>query len=174
MELSAAVYAQYLTTSLPCPVLRFFSSLSLSLLLPLICPLLCLLLCPPSYSYRALEVITRVQAKLTGRDFATSPSDEEEDLTVEQQVHRSVGHSPERDSILCSCSANNPLCHTTHTVHVDVDDDVDVCVGIRPHLYLICSAPRFAPSCSVFIRLIQEASSVENLCQLFQGWCPLW
>lgn len=113
-----------------------------------------------------------MQAKLTGRDFATSPSDEEEDLTVEQQVHRSVGHSPERDSILCSCSANNPLCHTTHTV--DVDDDVDVCVGIRPHLHLTCSAPRFAPSCSVFIRLIQEASSVENLCQLFQGWCPLW
>ena len=37
---------------------------------------------------RALEVITRVQAKLTGRDFATSPSDEEEDLTVEQQVDR--------------------------------------------------------------------------------------
>jgi hypothetical protein len=35
-----------------------------------------------------LEVITRVQAKLTGRDFATSPSDEEEDLTVEQQVDR--------------------------------------------------------------------------------------
>ena len=33
-------------------------------------------------------MITRVQAKLTGRDFATSPSDEEEDLTVEQQVDR--------------------------------------------------------------------------------------
>ena len=151
---------------LPCPALPC----DFSLLLPLICPLLCLLLCPPSYSYRALEVITRVQAKLTGRDFATSPSDEEEDLTVEQQVHRSVGHSPERDSILYSCSANNPLCHTTHTIHVDVD----VCVGIRPHLYLICSAQRFVPLCSALIRLIQEASSVENLCQLFQGWCPLW
>lgn len=41
-----------------------------------------------STPHRALEVITRVQAKLTGRDFATSPSDEEEDLTVEQQVDR--------------------------------------------------------------------------------------
>ena len=33
-------------------------------------------------------MITRVQAKLTGRDFATSPSDEEDYLTVEQQVDR--------------------------------------------------------------------------------------
>ena len=41
---------------------------------------------------RALEVITRVQAKLTGRDFASSASEEEESrdeiLTVEQQVDR--------------------------------------------------------------------------------------
>lgn len=43
---------------------------------------------PFFYSLRALEVITRVQAKLTGRDFATSPSDEEDYLTVEQQVDR--------------------------------------------------------------------------------------
>jgi serine/threonine-protein kinase mTOR len=55
-----------------------------------------------------LEVITRVQAKLTGRDFATS--DEADDLTVEQQVDR----------------------------------------------------------------LIKEATSVENLCQLYAGWCPMW
>ena len=26
----------------------------------------------------------------------------------------------------------------------------------------------------LWCRLIKEASSVENLCQLFQGWCPLW
>ena len=57
---------------------------------------------------RALEVITRVQAKLTGRDFATS--DESDDLTVEQQVDR----------------------------------------------------------------LIKEATSIENLCQIYLGWCPLW
>ena len=41
---------------------------------------------------RALEVITRVQAKLTGRDFASPASEEEESrdeiLTVEQQVDR--------------------------------------------------------------------------------------
>lgn len=23
-------------------------------------------------------------------------------------------------------------------------------------------------------RLIQQATSVENLCQLFMGWCPFW
>lgn len=23
-------------------------------------------------------------------------------------------------------------------------------------------------------RLIGEATSIENLCQLFNGWCPLW
>ena len=23
-------------------------------------------------------------------------------------------------------------------------------------------------------KLINEATSVENLCQLFAGWCPLW
>lgn len=54
---------------------------------------------------RALEVINRIQAKLTGRDF-----NDAEDLTVEQQVHR----------------------------------------------------------------LVKEATNVENLCQLFTGWCPLW
>ena len=62
---------------------------------------------------RALEVITRVQAKLTGRDFFSTDdltSDEVDDLTVEQQVER----------------------------------------------------------------LISEATSVENLCQMYQGWCPLW
>jgi serine/threonine-protein kinase mTOR len=57
---------------------------------------------------RALEIITRIQAKLTGRDFAKS--DDSEDLTVEQQVDR----------------------------------------------------------------LIMEATSNENLCQMFAGWCPMW
>jgi FKBP12-rapamycin complex-associated protein len=57
---------------------------------------------------RALEVINRIQAKLTGRDFARD--EEGEDLTVAEQVDR----------------------------------------------------------------LIKEATSVENLCQLFNGWCPLW
>lgn len=57
---------------------------------------------------RALEVITRIQAKLTGRDFCKS--DDDDDFLVEQQVDR----------------------------------------------------------------LIKEATSVENLCQMFTGWCPLW
>ena len=66
---------------------------------------------PPSLSvieYRALEVINRIQAKLTGRDFVKN--DDSDDLTIEEQVER----------------------------------------------------------------LIMEATSVENLCQLFSGWCPLW
>jgi hypothetical protein len=58
--------------------------------------------------FRALEVINRIQAKLSGRDFIKN--DDSEDLNVEQQVDR----------------------------------------------------------------LIKEASSIENLCQLFVGWCPLW
>lgn len=53
-------------------------------------------------------MINRIQAKLTGRDFAKN--DDSEDLSVEVQVER----------------------------------------------------------------LIEEATSVENLCQLFTGWCPLW
>ncbi|KAJ1424413.1 FATC domain-containing protein, partial [Ochromonadaceae sp. CCMP2298] len=57
---------------------------------------------------RALEVINRIQAKLTGRPPPTN--DDADDLTVEEQVER----------------------------------------------------------------LIMEATSVENLCQLFTGWCPLW
>jgi len=57
---------------------------------------------------RALEVITRIQAKLTGRDFCKT--DDDDDFLVEQQVDR----------------------------------------------------------------LIKEATSVENLCQMFTGWCPLW
>jgi serine/threonine-protein kinase mTOR len=58
--------------------------------------------------YRALEVINRIQAKLTGRDFLKN--EDAEDFTVAQQVDR----------------------------------------------------------------LITEATSIENLCQLFNGWCPLW
>ena len=62
-------------------------------------------------AYSALEVINRIQAKLTGRDFGKSSQDEStEELTVEQQVDR----------------------------------------------------------------LIKEATSDENLCQLFIGWCPMW
>lgn len=59
---------------------------------------------------RALEVVNRIQAKLTGRDFLKPDDDESEDFTIEQQVDR----------------------------------------------------------------LIQEATSIENLCQLFTGWCALW
>eukprot|EP00595_Chromulina_sp_UTEXLB2642_P002805 CAMPEP_0196768394 /NCGR_PEP_ID=MMETSP1095-20130614/42695_1 /TAXON_ID=96789 ORGANISM="Chromulina nebulosa, Strain UTEXLB2642" /NCGR_SAMPLE_ID=MMETSP1095 /ASSEMBLY_ACC=CAM_ASM_000446 /LENGTH=222 /DNA_ID=CAMNT_0042137917 /DNA_START=4710 /DNA_END=5378 /DNA_ORIENTATION=+ len=57
---------------------------------------------------RALEVINRIQAKLTGRDFTRF--DDNEELTIEQQVDK----------------------------------------------------------------LIIEATSNENLCQLFAGWCPMW
>jgi FKBP12-rapamycin complex-associated protein len=63
--------------------------------------------------YRALEVINRIQAKLTGRDFQKPNSlDAAYDviMTVEQQVDR----------------------------------------------------------------LITEATSIENLCQLYHGWCALW
>lgn len=60
--------------------------------------------------HRALEVVNRIQAKLTGRDFLKPDDDESEDFTIEQQVER----------------------------------------------------------------LIQEATSIENLCQLFTGWCALW
>jgi FKBP12-rapamycin complex-associated protein len=55
---------------------------------------------------RAIEVIDRIQSKLTGRDFSNSG----QDLSVEEQVDK----------------------------------------------------------------LIQEATSVENLCQIFIGWCPFW
>lgn len=60
------------------------------------------------HNYRALEVITRIQAKLSGRDFAKAFDDEE----------------------------------------LPVDKQVDL--------------------------LIKQATSVENLCQLYVGWCPLW
>ena len=55
--------------------------------------------------FRAMEVILRIQAKLTGRDF-----DKGDELSVDEQVKR----------------------------------------------------------------LIEEATSVENLCELFIGWCPFW
>ena len=57
---------------------------------------------------RALEVITRIQAKLSGKDF--KKFDDDDDLNVEQQVNR----------------------------------------------------------------LIKEATSIENLCQLYMGWCATW
>lgn len=58
---------------------------------------------------RALEVIHRIQAKLTGRDFTVDENGEDE-LNVEQQVDK----------------------------------------------------------------LILEATSMENMCQLFLGWCAFW
>lgn len=60
---------------------------------------------PEVLSERAVQVIKRVQAKLTGRDFKSS-----ETLSVEAQVQR----------------------------------------------------------------LITQATSHENLCQLYVGWCPFW
>jgi len=57
-----------------------------------------------THTRRALEIINRIHAKLTGRDFAKS--EDCDDMTVEQQVDR----------------------------------------------------------------LIREATSVENLCQLYEGW----
>jgi FKBP12-rapamycin complex-associated protein len=60
--------------------------------------------------FSALEVINRIQAKLTGRDFLKENDDDADNFTIEQQVDR----------------------------------------------------------------LIMEATNIENLCQLFSGWCPLW
>jgi FKBP12-rapamycin complex-associated protein len=60
---------------------------------------------PEVLSERAVQVINRVQAKLTGRDFKAA-----EMLSVEAQVQR----------------------------------------------------------------LITQATSHENLCQLYVGWCPFW
>lgn len=60
---------------------------------------------PEVLSERAVQVINRVQAKLTGRDFKAA-----ETLSVEAQVQR----------------------------------------------------------------LITQATSHENLCQLYVGWCPFW
>ena len=57
-----------------------------------------------THAHRALEIINRIHAKLTGRDFAKS--EDCDDMTVEQQVDR----------------------------------------------------------------LIREATSLENLCQLYEGW----
>lgn len=66
------------------------------------------------FIYRALEVINRIQAKLTGRDFISAgisfSASLDEELNVEQQV----------------------------------------------------------------AKLISEATSVENQCQLFVGWCAYW
>lgn len=60
-------------------------------------------------SLRAMEVILRIQSKLTGRDFSKDSAGGDE-LTVDEQVEK----------------------------------------------------------------LIQQAVCVENLCDLFQGWCPFW
>ena len=51
---------------------------------------------------RALEVILRIQAKLTGRDFAIN--DDCDDLTVEQQVERLV-YEATCDENLCQLFA---------------------------------------------------------------------
>jgi FKBP12-rapamycin complex-associated protein len=68
---------------------------------------------------RALEVINRIQAKLTGRDFT-------------------------KNSLNNNINNNNNM----DAEELSVEQQVD--------------------------RLIKEATSEENLCQLFTGWCPLW
>ena len=88
----------------PCLALPF-TSLHVHSSHPLPLPLFPLSIYQPiTHTRRALEIINRIHAKLTGRDFAKS--EDCDDMTVEQQVDR----------------------------------------------------------------LIREATSVENLCQLYEGW----
>jgi serine/threonine-protein kinase mTOR len=75
---------------------------------------------------RALEVINRVQAKLTGRDFQKPP---------------------------CPAPAACPAAHQQELLLFD-DEIMTVEQQVE--------------------RLILEATSEENLCQLFNGWCALW
>jgi FKBP12-rapamycin complex-associated protein len=73
---------------------------------------------------RALEVINRIQAKLTGRDFIDEDEDEDD---------RGRGRGRNGDVGGGGLTA-------------------EMQVG----------------------RLIAEATSVENLCQMYPGWCPWW
>ena len=82
---------------------------------------------------RALEVINRIQAKLTGRDFA-------EGYTTDSGIVDGADGYPHRN-----------LKTRPQTI---VAEDLTVELQVE--------------------RLIAEATSVENLCQLYPGWCPYW
>ena len=79
---------------------------------------------------RALEVINRIQAKLTGTDFMQPPT-----LDIDTSSHSDT-------------TTVRPVLDEADYAIMTVEQQVE--------------------------RLIQEATSVENLCQLFTGWCALW
>ena len=75
---------------------------------------------------RAVAVIRRIQAKLTGRDFA-------EDDPIAALMSAGVGFPPGM---------------------ADASGALDVAAQVE--------------------RLILAATSHENLCQMYVGWCPFW
>jgi FKBP12-rapamycin complex-associated protein len=93
---------------------------------------------------RAVAVILRVSSKLKGQDFGHG-----QELDVQKQV-----------------ALMRSVCATGATTH----SDWNLPLWLAPAQNL--SNP---PLLSVQVqRLIDQATSVENLCQCYIGWCPFW
>ena len=98
---------------------------------------------------RAIAVLRRIQAKLTGRDFS-------DDDSIGQLMSQGAGFASTIDSILNSTNNNTTTTniHGGINVRANQDGTLDVAAQVQ--------------------RLILAATSHENLCQCYIGWCPFW
>ncbi|KAF2115999.1 armadillo-type protein [Lophiotrema nucula] len=104
---------------------------------------------------RALQVLSRVKEKLTGRDFAPSPN--------AQQNPSQIG--PGGQVV--------PANHQVYSSQAVVGPNGGMSIGLST------AGQKAGPGeeLNVFAqvdRLIKEATNLENLCQHYIGWCSFW
>lgn len=99
---------------------------------------------------RALAIMERIQQKLLGRDYPSLSYLHLSGNGLESMPPetRGGGEGLGKEEDLASSASLSSSMVGVARVHLSVEEQVD--------------------------RLIKEATSVENLCRLFMGWCPFW
>ena len=119
---------------------------------------------------RALEVINRIQAKLTGRDFidVADENEDEEDRDMDgEDEDEGEGEEEEGENMGGQRTQTNKRTTTTKN-----NNNKKKKTGKKKRT---TSRPQRNLTVEMQVgRLIAEATSVENLCQLYPGWCPWW
>ena len=95
---------------------------------------------------RAVSVLERIKNKLTGRDWVGDPVTVGIGGIAAGQCTFEQLPEPEDGS--------NSFAHRSMTTTEEVGESLDVPAQVQ--------------------RLISQATSMENLCQSYMGWCPFW
>jgi FKBP12-rapamycin complex-associated protein len=111
---------------------------------------------PEGSNSSTISLISRVHNKLTGRDFE-APVD---------SLHAARGQ------ILCSAYPSAGSLEVSDARSVRREEG-EGCEMLNLDLYSRGQKPQLSV-CLQVDRLIREASSVENLCQAYVGWCAFW